>query len=309
MNETGIDFDSLACLARCNGLAVKAIRTDEVSLDTFRIRVKELSNNSTTFMALSYSRKALNQTGDGHWSPVGAYEEMTDMVLILDQARFKYNAHWVPLESLYHAMDTIDIATGKKRGFFELSMMDKENGPPLAARPMSMSLNVPLKELQEAIKGLPDQTRDAYDIITKSPDTASAKILQFVGGKLQSLISSQYDFPSKACVCEKPGPKKQRMNDDPVDCSAAELVLELKRTKTFGLLQSSVESHKGNDCIWQTALLLLLDKDFWLKALGQDNKHLLINIVEDIRKEDFPRLATELEVSRAKLAELQVTGL
>lgn len=31
-------------------------------------------------MAISYSRKTLGQTGDGHFSPVGAYSEKDDMV-------------------------------------------------------------------------------------------------------------------------------------------------------------------------------------------------------------------------------------
>ena len=38
-------------------------------------------------MIVSYSRKALGQTGDGHYSPIGGYHAATDQVLILDVAR------------------------------------------------------------------------------------------------------------------------------------------------------------------------------------------------------------------------------
>ena len=38
-------------------------------------------------MIVSYSRKALGQTGDGHYSPIGGYHSATDQVLVLDVAR------------------------------------------------------------------------------------------------------------------------------------------------------------------------------------------------------------------------------
>lgn len=57
------------------------------------------------------------QTGTGHFSPIGGYHAGRDMVLILDVARFKYPPHWVPLTLLWQAMDTIDEATGHRRGY------------------------------------------------------------------------------------------------------------------------------------------------------------------------------------------------
>ena len=73
----------------------------------------------------SYSRKALNQTGSGHFSPIGAYNREKDMVLILDTARFKLPPHWVPLERLYEAMLANDDATNKPRGFLSIRSSDK----------------------------------------------------------------------------------------------------------------------------------------------------------------------------------------
>ena len=40
-------------------------------------------------MVASFSRKELMQTGNGHFSPIAAYEEKEKMVLLLDVARFK----------------------------------------------------------------------------------------------------------------------------------------------------------------------------------------------------------------------------
>ena len=57
------------------------------------------------------------QTGTGHFSPIGGYHAGRDMVLMLDVARFKYPPHWIPLKLLWEAMDTIDEATGHRRGY------------------------------------------------------------------------------------------------------------------------------------------------------------------------------------------------
>ncbi|KAF3950686.1 hypothetical protein CMV_023590 [Castanea mollissima] len=63
----------------------------------------------------------LSQTGTGHFSPIGGYHAGRDMVLMLDVARFKYPPHWVPLTLLWEAMDTIDEATGHRRGYMIIS--------------------------------------------------------------------------------------------------------------------------------------------------------------------------------------------
>jgi len=59
----------------------------------------------------NYSRKALGQTGDGHFSPIGGYEAEADRVLMLDVARFKYPAHWVNRDELFNALVSIDSDT------------------------------------------------------------------------------------------------------------------------------------------------------------------------------------------------------
>lgn len=72
------------------------------------------------FLIVSYARSTFQQTGSGHFSPIGAYLENRDLVLILDTARFKYPPHWVPLELLFEAMGEIDPGTGSPRGFLTL---------------------------------------------------------------------------------------------------------------------------------------------------------------------------------------------
>ena len=116
VKEKGIDFDTLASLAECNGLKVNAVRATQTNIDDFRKVVKEASKSEATSLVLAYSRQAVGQTGSGHYSPVGAYHEQSDMLLILDCARFKYRPHWLPLSLMWTAMNQVDPATQLSRG-------------------------------------------------------------------------------------------------------------------------------------------------------------------------------------------------
>jgi glutathione gamma-glutamylcysteinyltransferase len=53
----------------------------------FRQQVLEACRSGEEHLVVSYSRRALSQTGEGHFSPVGGYHEGQDLVLILDVVR------------------------------------------------------------------------------------------------------------------------------------------------------------------------------------------------------------------------------
>eukprot|EP00438_Fugacium_kawagutii_P023482 Skav211083 [mRNA] locus=scaffold117:2766:5397:+ [translate_table: standard] len=56
----------------------------------FRAAVRAVSQSSAReCLVVCYTREVLGQTGAGHFSPVGGFDEETDSVLILDVARFK----------------------------------------------------------------------------------------------------------------------------------------------------------------------------------------------------------------------------
>ena len=78
-----------------------------------RTLVHNMTQKEDSVLVLSYTRKVLGQTGDGHFSPVGGYHPARDLVLILDTARFKYPPHWVPLTLIWEAMNAKDKSTGK----------------------------------------------------------------------------------------------------------------------------------------------------------------------------------------------------
>ena len=130
IRAVGLTLDEVACLARCNGAAVRLERGRP--LEAFREAVRAACAEGAgsdpadrEFMVASYDRGALNQTGSGHFAPVAAFAPAgrrapEDMVLLFDVAKFKYPPHWVPLAALHAAMQAADPATGQPRGYLLL---------------------------------------------------------------------------------------------------------------------------------------------------------------------------------------------
>ncbi|KAL7581430.1 hypothetical protein ACA910_022012 [Epithemia clementina (nom. ined.)] len=101
-------------------------------------------------LVVSYDRKTLSQTGSGHFSPLAAYDPISDSVLILDTARFKYGAHWVSLQLLHSAMIPPDSATGRSRGFALLSRPIDEREQHLSNDLLPVSMLFQFKFSEEA---------------------------------------------------------------------------------------------------------------------------------------------------------------
>mmetsp|Transcript_20640 Transcript_20640/g.26854 ORF Transcript_20640/g.26854 Transcript_20640/m.26854 type:complete len:545 (-) Transcript_20640:159-1793(-) len=143
VKQKGITLDEFVCLAACNGSIPQIYRIlkdddkkendnnegDEkdltnVTLEEFREIVKASCLRLDYFLVASYHRGTLGQTGSGHFSPIAAYHEESDNVLILDVARFKYPPHWTSLSLLYESMSKLDPETKKSRGFVTISQAD-----------------------------------------------------------------------------------------------------------------------------------------------------------------------------------------
>ena len=90
-------------------------------LDLFKTALRATSQIEGLHLICNFSRTMLNQTGSGHFSPVGGYNEQEQKVLLLDTARFKYPPHWVDIEMLYQAICTVDTETDTPRGFVLLT--------------------------------------------------------------------------------------------------------------------------------------------------------------------------------------------
>lgn len=145
IRRKGIVMEDFSRLGRCHGLIIDLKRPplleDELninindhslsgdedqyfSIDDFRSDIRSILSDTITkhqpVLVVSFSRAALGQTGDGHFSPIAAYHKKTDQVLVLDVARFKYSPYWVSVTDLYQSMQEADSVTNKSRGWFRL---------------------------------------------------------------------------------------------------------------------------------------------------------------------------------------------
>lgn len=87
------------------------------NFDFFKTAVYAATRRENFFLVANTSRKALKQTGDGHFSPVVAFHQKSDQLLLLDAARFKYHSMWFNLEQIYNSFKNIDKSTNFTRGF------------------------------------------------------------------------------------------------------------------------------------------------------------------------------------------------
>jgi hypothetical protein len=117
----GMTLAELAGLLRSYSLSVEVRHADEFDVSEFRRVVKTNLSSANDYLLVNYQREVLGQGRAGHISPLSAYDEATDSVLIMDTAAHKYPPTWVPLESLYAAMRTGDSSSGKLRGFLEVA--------------------------------------------------------------------------------------------------------------------------------------------------------------------------------------------
>ncbi len=117
----GMSLADLTGLLAARGLVVQAVHGDDLTLGEFRAVVQRNLSTAGDYLLVNYQREALGQGRVGHISPLGAYNAEADRVLIMDTADYKYPFTWVPLEMLYGAMQEHDSASGRARGFVEVS--------------------------------------------------------------------------------------------------------------------------------------------------------------------------------------------
>lgn len=92
---------------------------------TFLARAKTALKSTNQFLVINFSRKSLEQVGNGHFSPIGAYNEQANKFLVLDVALFKYPAFWVDAKLLWKALNTEDSVSKKNRGFVIITAAPK----------------------------------------------------------------------------------------------------------------------------------------------------------------------------------------
>jgi len=115
----GIDIDQLQKMLKIHGVKSKLVNVKEFSDDKllgFRNLLKQVLNSDQEFLILNYDHSYKNLIG-GHFSPVVAYDEQSDSILMLDVAAHRNPWIWINLSDIFHAMNTKNYAQTSYRGY------------------------------------------------------------------------------------------------------------------------------------------------------------------------------------------------
>jgi hypothetical protein len=225
------------------------------TVEDFRRTVAEMSTKGADeFLILSYSRKGLGQTGDGHFSPMGGYNKRSDMLLVLDVARFKYMPHWVPVDTMWRAMQAIDKETGLPRGY--VRMRRRASAPLLFFHLGSSSESLERPAGNAGSMCLNRRLRTSFDrslaaakvAITACTDPPEKAVEVFVRAFLRKSLDS---LPVEEARCV------DKLSKEHIQV-AASLVMELEHTSIYAEVLSALtkfELERGKTVAAETVLL------------------------------------------------------
>ncbi|WP_455374946.1 phytochelatin synthase family protein [Kaarinaea lacus] len=80
----------------------------KIGADKFRNKIKTILTDKEKFILINYKSNMVGQMSSGHISPLGAYDEQSDSVLVLDVAAYQNPWIWIPVQDLYASMHTKD---------------------------------------------------------------------------------------------------------------------------------------------------------------------------------------------------------
>ncbi|HUQ01358.1 MAG TPA: phytochelatin synthase family protein [Kofleriaceae bacterium] len=268
----GVDLDTLACLARCNGAEAVVLRSD--GIDELRRTITQAAAGAGEVIIAAYDRQALGQTGAGHFSPIGGYHAPSDRVLVLDVARFKYPPHWVPLTRLAAAMATIDPTTGRRRGALVVRRREGHQGIMLSLACAGAAWPEVARRLREALSR------------TWPADASLSDVAASLVGLTEHCVARQPETSAHAAAI-------------------AEVLGALRATEAHRIA-STVASGSGADA---TAALLLV---FAGVHRGHDGDGDGVTLSRDLARiggeaERIPALAAELERLAAQSEAIRAT--
>lgn len=119
--ERGMTLDQLGGLLAANGVEARVTHGADSTLETFRASVRANVEREGDLVLLNYHRPGVGQEGGGHISPIAAYDESTDRMLILDVARYRYGPVWFPTDVVFGATQAVDSDSGLSRGWVEVA--------------------------------------------------------------------------------------------------------------------------------------------------------------------------------------------
>ena len=120
--DPGLSLGDFAKMLRVHNFGVKLIyvkKNDEATAEKFRRVLRNILNENSAFLVVNFDGKFLEKTTRGHISPIVAFDEESDSVLVLDVALHKNRWYWVEVSKLIEAMNTKDAEN--YRGYLMVS--------------------------------------------------------------------------------------------------------------------------------------------------------------------------------------------
>ena len=113
LKEYGLGLRQEAMLLAQFPLEVNYYYGHDIELNAFRQLAIQAVSSHNKGIIIHFSRSSLHEVGNGHFSPLAAYDASSDRFLVMDVAPYKYPPVWIKTKDLWKAMR----AGGNHRGF------------------------------------------------------------------------------------------------------------------------------------------------------------------------------------------------
>ncbi len=124
VRRQGMTLKQLTKLLSVHGVSVSKLHGDRITLPALRSLFRKSLSDPSDRLIVNYDRSLLGQKGRGHFSPLAAYDSISDKVLLLDVARYRYPSVWISTSDLLKAMLTLDSTSGMYRGLLVIKNSD-----------------------------------------------------------------------------------------------------------------------------------------------------------------------------------------
>ena len=116
IRDAGYQLRQFDALLRAHELVTRMVVVDDALPEqTIRSELIDNLKRGGDYVIVNYRRRDVGQPGGGHISPLGAYDEATDSVLVMDVNPASAGWVWMPVATLIRGMRTLD--TVENRGY------------------------------------------------------------------------------------------------------------------------------------------------------------------------------------------------
>ena len=109
--DPGLNLSDFAKILKIHKIKSKIYHQTEFNeneINKFREVLKDILNDKNKFLIANFDGKIIQAKTNGHISPIVAFDEISDSLLILDVALHKNQWYWVKVADFVKAMNTID---------------------------------------------------------------------------------------------------------------------------------------------------------------------------------------------------------